>query len=313
MGTITPNPGSAGYCLDTHTTDIRRRVECRLSELTPADDQPPHRLHQSMRYSLLGGGKRIRPIVTVLATSHLGGDETLALDPACAIEMVHTASLILDDLPAMDDARLRRGKPANHRAFGQDTALLAAMGLLNQAYAVIGRAPGLGEGLRLELIELLTTAIGSNGLIAGQSDDLAAQRQTPDVMSLERINRQKTAALFVAGAEAGARIAGITGEHIEAVRAFAHNVGLAFQILDDLLDRTASEHEIGKDTGQDAHRPTVVSFMGGHRAREMAEELLESAVEALAPLAPSSDPLAQLAYCLCKSIPPNAAAAAREG
>lgn len=316
METTASLADSPASCLEAQTAGIRRRIERRLSALVPERSHSGKALHEAMRYSLLGGGKRIRPLVTVLAAAHLGGRESLALDPACAVEMVHTASLILDDLPLMDDATLRRGKPTNHRAFGQDNALLAAVGLLNQAYAVIGRAPGLNATLRLELIDVLSEAIGDEGMIAGQAGDLTAHRESQDVASLQEINHQKTAALFVAGAEMGARIAGVATEEIAAVRSFARDVGLAFQIMDDLLDQSATELDVGKDTGQDCDRQTVVSLMGHHRALEMAEALLASAVQALAPLSPASDPLVELAFCLCPTAPvqtgQGAGTAARE-
>jgi geranylgeranyl diphosphate synthase type II len=254
-----------------------------------------------MRYSLLGSGKRIRPILTVMVATQLGSREESAIDPACAIEMVHTASLILDDLPLMDDARLRRGQPANHIVFGENTALLAAMALLSGAYNVMGSAPGLTSRLRLRLVLLLSDAIGSSGLIGGQMLDLE-DWPGRDAGSLEKTNMLKTAVLFVAGAETGARIAGVPERDVEAVRDFARDLGLAFQVFDDLLDVSHTEVEAGKTVDQDAQKATLVSLMGADRARAWANRLLDSAVEDLAPLGSRRDPLVALAQSVIPGV-----------
>ncbi|MGC1952857.1 MAG: polyprenyl synthetase family protein [Gammaproteobacteria bacterium] len=284
---------------ETETENMRRRIERRLDALVADRAESPHQLQQAMRYSLLAGGKRIRPVVTLMTAVHLGGQEHLALDPACAIEMVHTASLILDDLPCMDDATLRRGQPANHRVFGVDTAILAAMALLNRAYAVISSVHEISPELRLKLIDLLAGAVGSDGIIAGQIRDLRQDLRWQDAESLERMHGQKTGALFVAAAETGARLAGIPEQGLEPIRDFARNLGLAFQTLDDLLDTSSMASAAGKDVGKDCGKATFVSFMGEGRARLMVSRLIEAAVNALGPLAPASEPLAQLAYSLC--------------
>jgi geranylgeranyl diphosphate synthase type II len=251
-----------------------------------------------MRYSLLAAGKRVRPVLTIMTTAHLGGREQVALDPACAIEMVHTASLILDDLPCMDDAALRRGRPANHRVFGEDTALLAAMALLNGAYAVIVNASGVPDALRVRLIDSLTGAIGTSGLIAGQERDLHGNAQGGEDTGVEQIHLEKTAALFVAATETGARLAGLGEHQLEPLRTFGRDLGLAFQIADDLIDVSSSESAAGKDVGKDGYKATFVSSLGSAQARRLADQLIDSAVSALAPLAPASDPLAEMARCL---------------
>lgn len=284
---------------------IRKRIERRLDELVPSAPDSPQRLHEAMRYSLLAGGKRVRPIVTLMVTDHLGGQVDLALDPACAIEMVHTASLILDDLPCMDDARLRRGRPANHLVFGENTAVLAALALLNEAYAVLARSPQLAPELRLTLVEQLTRAIGSDGLIGGQERDLNEGDCGQDPAALERIHDQKTAALFVICVELGARIAGVDDDgRLEPLRSFGRNLGLAFQILDDLLDASGDESAAGKDVGKDESKHTFVTCMGPERARLRANRFVEAAAQALAPLAPASEPLVELTFSLIDSISP---------
>jgi geranylgeranyl diphosphate synthase type II len=284
--------------LEAVATDIRTRVNARLDAIVPAADEPPEALHRSMRYSLMGPGKRIRPLVTMLAATHFGGRMSDALDPACAVEMVHTASLILDDLPFMDDASYRRGQPANHMRFGVDTAQLAAMALLNQSFAVLSRAESLDPVLRLKLVEVLSDAIGSVGLIAGQARDLRQDLGTATMAELETTNDLKTATLFVAGTEIGARVAGVPEDRLDAVRRFARYLGLAFQVLDDILDASASKHEVGKDVQQDRHKATFVTTMGMDRARSMANHFIEASVTELEGSSVEGNPLSDLARSL---------------
>jgi len=289
--------GTASAALESRTTVLRQRINHRLSELIPAESEEPQRLHRAMRHSLLGGGKRIRPIITITVAGHLGDSEAQALDPACAVEMVHAASLIIDDLPLMDDATVRRGQPANHIVFGEDTALLAAMALLNRAYAVTGSAPGLDPELRMRLVSLLSDAIGSNGLIGGQMLDLE-DWPGRDAGALEQTNMLKTAALFVVGAETGALISGVSASEVEAVRHFARDLGLAFQVFDDLLDVSHSEVEAGKNVDQDGDKVTLVSLMGADKARDWAEQLLGAAADHLSPLGQKGEFLIELTRLL---------------
>jgi geranylgeranyl diphosphate synthase type II len=274
----------------------RRKVDHRLAALVPADTVDPSQLHQSMRFSLLSGGKRFRPMLTIQVATDLGGDEDLAVDPACAIEMVHAASLILDDLPCMDDAELRRGRPANHRVHGEDTAILAATALLNRAFGVIAECDGLPATTRLELTRLLSDSVGSNGIIAGQFADLRLGRgHAEDVRGLTRVYSQKTGALFVAALETGARVADVDEVWVAAVREYGVNLGLAFQLLDDLLDTFGDRQEIGKDTGQDAGKATLAAQLGARGARREVHRYVESAASALAPLGRTGRPLVDLA------------------
>jgi len=277
--------------------EIRERVNRRLEELVPPEREEPQHLHKAMRYSLLGSGKRIRPVVTVAVAEELGGRGEFAIDPGCAIEMVHSASLILDDLPLMDDATLRRGQPANHVVFGEDAALLAGMALLNNAFATIASAPDLSPALRLRLVDSLTQSIGTDGLIGGQMLDLE-DWPGRDAGALEQTNLRKTAALFVVCAEFGARIAEVPEDHVVAVQNFARNIGLAFQMFDDLLDVSHTEAEAGKNVAQDEDKVTLVSLLGPNEARAWAERLLDTAVEDLAPLGAKAESLVQLAQLL---------------
>jgi geranylgeranyl diphosphate synthase type II len=291
--------------LEMRLAEIREAVDRRLDELVPSEEAPPALLHKVMRYSLLSPGKRVRPALTILTAESLGGRADQALDPACALEMVHAASLILDDLPFMDDALSRRGRPACHVAFGEDMAILASISLLNRAYAVLAGAPGLDSGLRLELVALLASRIGDDGIVSGQIHDLRlAEQEDPGLSEVERMAGQKTGALFVAAAEMGARIAGYSGEPLDAVRTYAWDLGLCFQALDDLKDRHATLEETGKDVGQDAGKATFVSVMGSARARRASERFAAAAVRALGPIRPAAEPLVTLAgYIMARSRP----------
>jgi geranylgeranyl diphosphate synthase type II len=295
--------------LETRLEEIRAAVDRRLDELVPTEETPPALLHRVMRYSLLAPGKRVRPALTLLTAESLGASPDLALDPACALEMVHAASLILDDLPFMDDALHRRGRPACHVAFGEDIAILASISLLNRAYAVLTDAPGLEKALRLELVAMLASRIGDEGIVSGQVHDLRlAEEDDPGQSEVERMAGQKTGALFVAAAEMGARIAGYSGKPLESVRAFAWDLGLCFQALDDLSDRNGTLAELGKDVGQDVSKATFVSVMGPSRARRASERFAAAAVRALGPIRPAAEPLVSLTGYLMRRSRQRAAA-----
>jgi geranylgeranyl diphosphate synthase type II len=220
------------------------------------------------------------------------------LDLACAVEMVHACSLIFDDLPAMDDAALRRGRPTVHREFGEATAQLAGLGLLNRAYAVVAegaqRLP-LRRYSAEDLVHHLARAVGSDGLIGGQALDLESGPADLDLERLEYIHSHKTGALFIAAGELGAMAANARRRDLDVITRYAKNLGLAFQISDDLLDATATEAEAGKDVGQDAGKVTFVSLLGVDGAEVLADELLAFAIASLEPLGRRAEPLRQLA------------------
>ena len=261
---------------------LRIGVDRRLADLAPAVGSAPDRLVEAVRYSLLAPGKRFRPMVTLLAAAECGAPDGAALDAACAFEMIHAASLILDDLPAMDDAGLRRGLPTIHRAFDEATAILAGVGLLNQAYAVIAADQGLSGPLRAELAARTAHAVGFSGLIAGQARDLFDRDQIRDQAALECLNHEKTGVLIIAAAQGGALVAGAPEATIEALGTFARHIGLAFQIRDDLIDAQGSTEAAGKDVGKDAAMATVVSTLGLAGARQAMEDHLAKASGALA-------------------------------
>jgi geranylgeranyl diphosphate synthase type II len=275
----------------------RDRINRRLDQLVPPAAEPP-RLAAAMRYSLLLPGKRLRPVLALAVAQMLRSRAEDALDPSCAIELVHASSLILDDLPCMDNAALRRGQKTNHLVFGEDLAILAAFALLNRAFEVLAEAPAIGaKGTALaELRRSLCAAIGPAGLIGGQVVDLESTDKGINFETLEFIHSHKTGALFSCAAEIGARLAGASGRDLAAVLAYAKNLGLAFQIVDDLLDVIGDPEQTGKQVRQDLKKTTFVSFSGVAGARALVAELLDHAVEALKPFGGRAELLIQLAY-----------------
>ncbi|MBW3558410.1 MAG: polyprenyl synthetase family protein [Proteobacteria bacterium] len=257
----------------------REAVDRRLATLVPETAGAAARLTEAARYALLAPGKRIRPLLAMAAAEHWGGDPSAALDAGCAVEMVHAASLILDDLPSMDDAALRRGRATVHRVYGEDLAVLAAVALLARAFGVLSGPSTIAPEARLRLSAELAGAVGFEGLTAGQTRDLH-QRNGTGLDDLALLNRQKTGLLFELAAVAGALAAGADGQ-VEAARRFGERLGAAFQIRDDLLDVEAEAALTGKDAGQDGDKPTVVSLLGAEGARaRLATEL--SAAQAAA-------------------------------
>lgn len=255
----------------------RAAVERRLAELTP---ERAGRLGDAARYALLSPGKRFRPMLTLLAAREFGAEASAALDAACAFEMVHTASLILDDLPCMDDAALRRGRATTHREFDEATAILASVGLLNRAFGVIAEDTSLSTSLKADLLRRLSDAVGFAGLVAGQAMDLEDRTRDRSAADLELLNHRKTGVLIMAAAEAGGLIAGATPDAVRQVGVFARHLGLAFQIHDDIVDVTGGA-DAGKDIGKDAGMTTVVSALGLDGARAALEAHLAEAEAAL--------------------------------
>lgn len=272
-------------------------IEERLRELIPPADAEPRKLHESVHYSLFAPGKRIRPIFALAVARIFGADVDELADAACTLEMIHTSSLILDDLPCMDSATMRRGKPANHVVFGEDTAILAAMYLLNRAYGVLAeyKRNYLSPALSAQTATTLSGAIGTEGIIGGQVVDLASQNKRIDLETLEFIHSRKTGALFYAAAEMGALFAKARDSERLAVQTFAKNLGLAFQISDDILDATGDPEKIGKDTGKDLNKVTFITFCGLDGARALGNELIDTAVESLNPLKSKADLLRSFA------------------
>jgi geranylgeranyl pyrophosphate synthase len=296
----TPPDREAVQALDGGLAALAERVNRRLPELLPAAEQRPEAVHRAMLYALTGAGKRIRPVLT-LAVAELFGAASAGgavLDLACAVEMVHACSLVLDDLPAMDDAALRRGRPTLHLAFGENVALLAALALLNRAYALVAESAhrlALKRYTAEDMVHHLAAAIGSEGLIGGQALDLLAAPGDASLELLEYIHSHKTGALFMAAGELGAMAVDARRRDLESVARFAKNLGLAFQISDDLLDVLGTAASTGKDVHRDAAKVTFVKLLGVPGAQALAAELLGFADESLAPFGRKAAPLRALA------------------
>ncbi len=290
-----PEPGAG---LDARLAEYRSRVEAALEALLPSARLHPARLHEAMRYAVLGGGKRLRPAL-VYAAGELAGAAPEALDaPACAVELIHAYSLVHDDLPAMDDDDLRRGRPTCHRAFGEAMAILAGDALQALAFQALAAAPAPAPPVRLRMVALLARAAGSRGMAGGQALDLLAAGRRLDAAQVEDIHIHKTGALIRASVMLGALAAGAAPQALlDRLDHFAKVVGLAFQIRDDLLDVEGRPEETGKASGQDAAREkaTYPAAVGLDAARERLEELVSEALATLAPLGPAAEALRGLA------------------
>ncbi|MBB4002911.1 polyprenyl synthetase family protein [Aurantimonas endophytica] len=239
-----------------------RKIDQRLADLIPRAIPGQTQLDAAIAASVLAPGKRLRPLMTAIAAEDLGGDLAPAIDAGCAVEMVHAASLILDDLPSMDDATMRRGQPAVHITYGEDVAVLASIGVLAGAFEMLTTIETLPPAARTECIRLLTRAVGVSGLVGGQFEDLRGGRAARPVADIAVANGLKTGSLFSAAVEIGAVVAGADATTRSRLREFAAELGHAFQLLDDLLDGGSSAITIGKDIGKDIGKSTIVSMLG---------------------------------------------------
>jgi geranylgeranyl diphosphate synthase type II len=288
--------------LETISDYLTRRaaeVNQWLDALMPSESAAPARLHRAMRYSLMAGGKRLRPIL-VLASGEAFGASTDDLMPAaCAFEMIHTYSLIHDDLPAMDNDDLRRGRPTCHKAFDEATAILAGDALLTQAFRVLSAdAPHLNTERQIRVIREITAAAGTvDGMIGGQMADIENEGRPIDEATLEYIHRSKTGALICAPVVVGGIIAGANEPELDKLRAYGQRIGLAFQIADDILDVTSTSEQLGKTAGKDitAHKATYPALHGIEKSEARMEQLVDEAIEIVAGLGLDSRVLEELA------------------
>ena len=264
--------------------DVQTRIEAALSRLLPADTTPPVRLHQAMRYASLGGGKRVRPLLS-FAAGELSAAPAPRLEiAACAVELIHAYSLVHDDLPCMDNDVLRRGRPTCHIEYDEPTALLVGDSLQSLAFELLTREPLGAPQNQLNMVSLLAHASGSLGMAGGQAIDLAAVGQALDQPALEQMHALKTGALIRAAVLLGARCGEpLRAEALASLEHYVKHAGLLFQVVDDILDCTASTATLGKTAGKDAaaHKPTYVSLLGLEPARELAETLHSEAITAL--------------------------------
>ena len=281
----------------------RRRVEEALARFLPEIDEAgacPEKLAEAMRYSLLAGGKRLRPILVVMAAEACEGDTDAALPAACALEMIHTYSLVHDDLPSMDDDDLRRGRPTCHKRFDEATAILAGDGLLTLAFEIVARHVRPAEAAA-RCVLVLAEGAGPAGMVGGQMADLLAEGRTDgSVEALEAIHRRKTGALLRAALRLGAIVAGAAKEIETALDHYGQGVGLAFQIIDDLLDVQGDETKLGKRVGKDSAlgKWTYPGLLGVEGSRRKARQVVEDATAALAPLGERAWRLKALAWDL---------------
>lgn len=280
------------FDLAAYLVEKRALVNAALDRYLPPAGTRPERLHEAMRYSIFCGGKRIRPALCLAAAEAAGQSSQVALLPAVALECLHTYTLIHDDLPAMDDDDLRRGRPTSHKVFGEANAILAGDSLLTFAFELLAQAPHAAE-LSLHLAR----AAGSRGVAGGQYEDLAAEGADPDAVRLEYIHRHKTAILIEAACRMGAIAAGASQPVCDALGRYGDRIGLAFQMADDLLNVTSTPGALGKATGSDEQRKklTCVALYGIEGSRSRSESLVAEAIEALRPIPGPTEPLSAIA------------------
>jgi geranylgeranyl diphosphate synthase type II len=275
------------------------QVNAWLECLVPAEEVTPQSLHRAMRYSLMAGGKRLRPILLLAAGEAFGADTDDLMPAACAIEMIHTYSLIHDDLPAIDNDDLRRGRPTCHKAFGEATAILAGDALLTQAFRVLASDSPRRDPLRqVRVIREVAAAAGTvDGMIGGQMLDIESEGKRVQAPALDYIHRSKTAAMIRVSVVAGGILAGAADAQVEQLGRFGERIGLAFQIADDILDVTSTSEQLGKTAGKDkaAFKATYPAFYGLDGSERRATELIDEAVETISTLGVETGVLEALA------------------
>lgn len=283
--------------LNEYFSARRALIDEYLTQLSTRIDAPQP-LQAPLRRSLTSAGKRVRGILAIAVGESVGAKAEKLLPAAAAVEMIHASSLILDDLPAMDDALMRRGAPTLHREFGEDLAILTSVALLNHAYGLVAESYAASAPRRwtlAQIVQRVVDAVGWQGCVAGEAVDLHSEASNLDFDTLEYIHSRKTGALFVASAAVGGMLANIHPASLQRIEVFAKNLGLAFQITDDVLDVTADAAELGKDVGKDAQRLTFVKLAGVDGAQKLSRELVETSLAAIEPLGAQAKPLRDLA------------------
>ncbi|HLH01474.1 MAG TPA: farnesyl diphosphate synthase [Bryobacteraceae bacterium] len=273
-------------------------VDSALQQWVPEETVDPSSIHRAMRYSLFAGGKRIRPILAIAAATSISGETSGVENAACALELVHTYSLIHDDLPALDNDDLRRGRPTCHKVFGEAMAILAGDALLTLAFEVLSRLPAISAEQKIRMVEELSRAAGTvGGMIGGQVNDIEGERKKATAALLDSIHRAKTGALLRASVRIGGIYAGATPDQLAALSAYGEHIGLAFQIIDDVLDIEESSEALGKTAGKDQaqQKITFPAVYGLERSRIMAEEERLAAHAALASFGNRAERLRQIA------------------
>jgi geranylgeranyl diphosphate synthase type II len=286
--------------LKAYLNERRAMVEEALQGIFPVPEGPASDIVGAMGYSLFAGGKRLRPILCMAGAEAAGGEARDVLPVACAIELIHTYSLIHDDLPVMDDDDMRRGKPTNHKVFGEAVALLAGDGLLTKAFHVM-TGPDLVNRVRpeslLAVIGLIAQAAGYEGMVGGQVVDIESEGKEVDPSIVEFIHTRKTAALISASVVSGAILAGAAEDHVKVLASYGQNIGLAFQVSDDILDIEGDSRELGKNVGSDTRQEKITypAVLGLKRSKQIQKELVEQAIESLGPFDQRAEPLRLIA------------------
>jgi geranylgeranyl diphosphate synthase, type II len=271
--------------LDAYLQDRRKIVEEALFRYLPAENNTPVEIYKAIHYSVFAGGKRIRPILCLAAVEASGGDMAPAMPVACALELIHTYSLIHDDLPSMDNDDFRRGKPTSHKVFGEKIAILAGDALLTEAFVLLSRAEKIrfSAERRLAVIQEIAQAAGIAGMVGGQTLDVLSEKSRPDQEVLYEIHRRKTGALIKAAVKSGAIMSNARENKIQALTVYGMNIGMAFQIADDILNVEGNRELMGKDTGSDTAlgKVTYPSLMGMDYAKEELQKHIAAAIASL--------------------------------
>lgn len=292
--------------LEEYLQAKRRVIDQWLDRWLPSELTPPSDIHRAMRYSVLAGGKRLRPILVIATGEAFDAPEEWLLPVGCAIELIHTYSLIHDDLPAIDNDDVRRGRPTCHKVFGEALAILAGDALFTLAFRILADFPlGPCPERKLQLISEIAAAAGSvGGMVGGQVMDILAEGQHIEAATLEAIHRAKTGALIRVSVRAGGLLGEATAEELERLTRYGESIGLAFQIVDDLLDLTATSHQLGKTAGKDvsARKATYPGLYGIRESRARAEQLVQAAIAEIAPLNRDLGRLQQLARFILERV-----------
>ncbi|MBI3399565.1 MAG: polyprenyl synthetase family protein [Deltaproteobacteria bacterium] len=291
--------------LDSYLKEKEDIINKALDSLLPREDEFPQRLHKAMRYSIFAGGKRIRPILCLAAAEVFGKPDNNVMNIACAIEMIHTYSLIHDDLPAIDNDGLRRGMPTNHKVFGEAMAILAGDALLTKAFQIMSKesaVSGQQSALILKTIHEIATAAGSTGMVGGQVVDIESEGKEVAFPVLEYIHIHKTGELILASVRAGAIMTDTDNKGLEAITRYGEAIGLAFQIADDILDIEGNKEDVGKNIGGDVKKGKVTypSILGVDESRKRARELIDIAIASIDDFGNKAEPLREIARYIIK-------------
>jgi geranylgeranyl diphosphate synthase type II len=298
---------SDGFPLKDYLIERKALIEQALVRILPAEGKDDPVIFQAVRYSLFAGGKRLRPILCLAAAEAIGGEADALLPVACSLELIHTYSLIHDDLPAMDDDDYRRGRLTSHKVFGEGIAILAGDALLTEAFRLLARRelmPGIAPELLLEVTGEIAEAAGLSGMIGGQVLDIRSEGEPVDIETLQRIHRMKTGALISVSIRAGAILAGASEPELTSLSDYGRQIGLAFQIADDILNVEGNRALLGKETGSDAARGKVTfpALLGIEESRSRAEKLVLGALAALSSFDDRAEPLREIArYVLSRN------------